>query len=164
MTIQGMSMVQAYDGKMGWSIQPFQGDLSAKKMNEEELKGAETQGDIGGELFDYAKKGSKVEFIGKDDMDGTEVLKLRLTKKDGNSTVYFFDASSYYIIREVSKFKFQDKEQEGKTEFSNFITVDGYTMAHSISSDLQGEMIIEKLEINPKVEDAIFAMPAETKK
>src|SRR5437762_7921749 len=32
MSFQGMSMVQAYDGTIGWSINPFSGKKDAEKM------------------------------------------------------------------------------------------------------------------------------------
>ena len=163
MTIQGMSMVQAYDGKTGWYIQPFQGDLAPHKMNEQQVKDMDDQKDAGGDLFDYAQKGNKIEFIGKDDMDGTEVLKLKVTKKDGDVDTYFFDSQTYMIMKVSSKVKVQDKEMEQETEFSNYKTVDGYTFAHAISSGMMGEMKIEKLEINPAVDDKIFALPANAK-
>ena len=162
MTIQGMSMVQAYDGKTGWYIQPFQGDLSAHKMNEEQVKEMDDQKDAGGDLFEYAQKGNKIELLGKDDMDGTEVFKLKLTKKDGDVDTYYFDSQSYMIIKVTSKVKVQDKEMEQETEFSNYKTVDGYTFAHSINSGM-GEMKIDKMEINPSVDDKIFALPANAK-
>lgn len=163
MTIQGMSMVQAFDGKIGWYIAPFQGDLSAHKMNENDSKELADDVDAGGELYDYQKKGNKLEFLGKDDMDGTEVFKLKVAKKNGNIETYFFDAQTYLLLKVTSKVMVQDKEMESETEFSNYKTVDGFTFPHSATASMQGEMKIEKLEINPVVEDKIFAVPADAK-
>ena len=40
--------------------------------------------------MDYKAKGSKIELVGKDDMEGTEVYKLKLTTKDGKEKTMFF--------------------------------------------------------------------------
>ena len=43
MTFQGMTMVQAYDGKSGWQVQPFMGKTEPEPMNEQDLKAMEDQ-------------------------------------------------------------------------------------------------------------------------
>ncbi|HSN87003.1 MAG TPA: hypothetical protein VL025_09615, partial [Thermoanaerobaculia bacterium] len=43
MTFQGMTMIQAYDGKSGWQVQPFMGKTEPEPMNEQEQKAMEDQ-------------------------------------------------------------------------------------------------------------------------
>jgi hypothetical protein len=60
-TVQGKSIISAYDGKSGWTINPMQ---SAKKeaepMTPEQLRDMEAQADLDGPLVDWKAKGHKV--------------------------------------------------------------------------------------------------------
>jgi hypothetical protein len=84
LSFQGMTMVQACDGTTGWSINPFSGKKDAEKMTAEELKEAIENSEFEGKLFNYKEKGSKVELMGKEDMEGSEAYKIKVTTKDGD--------------------------------------------------------------------------------
>ena len=59
---------------------PFQGQTAPEAKTAEELAEAQDNLDAQGELIDYAAKGHKVELIGKEDVEGTECFKLKVTK------------------------------------------------------------------------------------
>src|SRR5436189_4871431 len=52
-TIQGLVGTSAYDGKIGWKIQPWQGKKDAEAMGEGELKGIIDESDFDGPLVNY---------------------------------------------------------------------------------------------------------------
>src|SRR5437773_8294269 len=56
-TLQGMTAIQAYDGKEGWKISPFQGRKDAEKMSVDESKSLIEDAEIEGPLFDWKAKG-----------------------------------------------------------------------------------------------------------
>src|SRR5262249_49807063 len=64
-TIQGMTAVQAYDGKTGWQIQPFGGRKDPEMMGEDDLRDFVEQADFYGPLVDYQQKGNRIEYLGK---------------------------------------------------------------------------------------------------
>ena len=170
-TIQGMTMVSAYDSKSktGWYTNPMSGDKTAQKMNQEQTTEMEDIGDmIVGPLTNYKEKGGTIEFIGKDDMEGTEVLKLMLTKKNKDVVYYFLDASSYLILKESSKTKFQDKEIESETYYSNYKTINGVTLATTTEQksggQLQEQISMDKVEIDVPMDETLFVLPADAKK
>lgn len=165
--IQGMKMVQALDGDSGWKIMPFQGKTDPERMSEEEVRSTKEQADYTGDLYDYKGKGSVVEMLGKEDMEGTETIKLKVTKKNGDVKYIYLDATSFLPLKETSKQKYADKEVEMSTINSNFQTVDGITMPFTVEirggDDEQAggqAMTFEKIEVNPAVDAQIFAMPA----
>jgi hypothetical protein len=167
MTFQNMTMLEVYDSKTksGWYIQPMQGDKNAQKMeSEQETEFAEEAESLIGPLTNYKEKGQSIELIGKEDMEGTEVYKIMLTKKNKNVAYYFIDASTYMVLKESSKTKFQDKEIEAESYFSNYKTFDGVTLATTEEDKQGGELItqthMEKVEVNAPVDDALFLMPA----
>ncbi len=161
---QGMKMIQAIDGSDGWQINPFGGKKDAERMNPEQIRESQDQTDIAGNLFNYKEKGSTVEYLGKEDMEGTDTYKLKLTKKTGDIKYYYIDASSYLILKETTKRKFEDKEVEGENIMSNYKKVDGvmfpFTMEAREKDAAQGQAInMETVEVNPKIDESMFKMP-----
>ena len=164
-TMQGMTMKQAYDGSTGWQIMPFGGSKDPEKMNEEQTSQMKEQAQFEGRLVNYKDKGSIVELLGKEDMEGTEVYKIKLTEKDSSVTINYLDANSYLLLKEIGKRKIKEKEITIETVLGDYRSEDGYLMFHSIEtkSDV-GEMgsqkvTVEKAEFNMDVQDDIFKMP-----
>ncbi|MCX6292461.1 MAG: hypothetical protein NT126_11960 [Bacteroidetes bacterium] len=164
--IQGMKMIQSLDGDSGWYINPFGGKTDPERMSPEEVSASKEQADFTGPLYDYKSKGSTVESLGKEDMEGTDTYKLKVTKKNGDVSYIFLDATSYFQLKETTKHKFKDKEIESATISSNYKSVDGIMFPFSFEQrgsgeDSQGQaMNMESIEVNPVIDDAIFKMPA----
>jgi outer membrane lipoprotein-sorting protein len=167
-TIQGMTGVQAFDGKTGWSVMPFMGKKDPEAMSADEVKQAADQADMDGMLVDYKDKGHQVEYAGKEDVEGTPAYKLKVTKKNGDVADVYLDAESYLEIKQAGKTKMRGQEIEGETTFGDFKTVDGLVFPFSIEQKAKGmpagmTMTISKIEVNPTVEGSRFAMPAAEK-
>lgn len=163
--IQGMKMVNALDGDSGWNVVPFSGKMDPERMNPEEVKQSKKQADFTGDLYDYQAKGNTVEYLGKEDMEGTDTYKLKVTRKNGDVVYMYLDATSYLSLKETTKQKFQDKEIESVTLMSNYKDVDGIKFPFTIEvrgseQDAMGQaMTFDTIEVNPVIEDAIFKMP-----
>ena len=63
-SIQGMTGINAYDGKGGWKIEPWQGKRDPESLGEEEMHGILDDADFDGPLVNYLAKGNKVEYQG----------------------------------------------------------------------------------------------------
>jgi outer membrane lipoprotein-sorting protein len=164
-TIQGMTGIQAYDGKSGWSVMPFMGKTEPEAMSDEDMRQAEDQADMDGMLVDYKEKGHQVELIGKEDVEGTPAYKLKVTKKNGDVVNVYIDAESYMDIKESGKVKARGQEIESQTTFGDFKKVDGLIFPYSIEQKPQGApagmvIAISKIEVNPTVDASRFAKPA----
>ncbi len=160
LTIQGMTMIQAVNGDKGWKVVPFQGNPEPQPMTPEEVKMMASQLDLTGDFYDYKAKGNQIEYVGTDDMEGTEVYKLKVTKKNGTVLYHYLDKSTYYDLKQTQKVTVQDKEMESATTYSNYKKTNiGLVMPFTMSGDMSGEMQWTSIEINPKVEESIFNMP-----
>src|SRR5258708_31519542 len=166
-TIQGMTGTQAFDGTTGWALLPFAGNKDPQKMTEDQLKEIRSDADFDGPTFDYKVKGNKVEYVGKEDIEGTPTYKLHVTTKDGKESNDYFDAETYLMIRSDGMRNMQRRDLEIVTTFGDYKTVEGIMIAHSMEShvkrkeSLGGQALsIAKIEMNPKVDKAMFAMPA----
>jgi outer membrane lipoprotein-sorting protein len=168
MNFQGMSFIQAYDGTTGWSINPFSGKKDAEKMPAEEVKDMKENAEWEGQLINYKDKGFNVELIGKEDMEGSEAYKIKLTDKDADVTYYFLDATTYLIIKQSAKRKFKEKEITQEQYPGNYQAVEGIMFPMSIEIKTAGQDqsqkgTFTKVELNVDVDDAIFKMPEGTK-
>lgn len=166
--VQDQVIVQAFDGKQGWSIDPFAGYQGGKKniqpMGPDETKEFAEQADMDGPLVDYAKKGHKVEYAGQESVDGSPAYKLKVTLKNGTITTMFLDADAYLDVKDSTKTKLRDTEVETDIIYSDFKEVGGLIIAHSMEIKPKGapegqKMIFEKIELNVPVDAARFVMP-----
>ncbi|MEW6364469.1 MAG: hypothetical protein AB1714_07505 [Acidobacteriota bacterium] len=162
-TIQGKTLVQAYDGEAGWQIIPFMGSTDPEKMPEEELKQWKEQSDLDGPLVDYKAKGHTVELMGKEDLEGSPAYKLKLTLKDGDMKYVYVDAENYLTLKETTKTKREGTEIEVDSYFGDFKPVEGVMFPHSIDNRVQGnsvgQMVVDKIEVGAAMDDGIFKMP-----
>ncbi|HEY3250730.1 MAG TPA: hypothetical protein VGK25_06385 [Ignavibacteria bacterium] len=162
---QGNASVQAFDGTTAWEINPWSGKKEADKMPAEGVKDMREMADIDGPLVNYKQKGYTAELMGKDDMEGSEVYKIRLTDKDGDIRYFYLDSQTYLILKETKKRKIKEKETESETYYGNYQPIEGgVIMAMSMEfkqpgSDQSQKGTIEKTEVNTDVDDSIFKMP-----
>lgn len=142
----------------GWNYMPFQGQTTPEPMTAEQVKTGADQLDIQGDLLDYATKGHKVELQGKEDIDGTEAFKLKVTHKNGNENVHYIDPATYYIIRTVSKLKVDGQEVEQKMNLSNYKKLpEGITIPFTMeSTTIPAPINISKVEVNVAIPDSVF--------
>ena len=168
-TIQGMTATQAFDGSNGWMVMPFQGKKDAVKMPEDMVKAFRDEADFDGPMIDYKTKGNKVEYIGKEDVQGSPAYKLKVTTKSGAESMVFLDADSSLPIRIEGKRKMQGTDVETETTIGDYKQVDGLMFPFSIESHPKGKpagqsIAIEKVEINSKIDAASFVMPKAAEK
>ncbi|MEO8795764.1 MAG: PepSY domain-containing protein [Daejeonella sp.] len=164
-TLQGMTGSQVITDKGGWMFMPFQGQQKPEPTPAEEVKASQVDLDLASPLVDYSKKGHQVTYLGEEDMDGTQVYKLRLDTKDGVAITYYVDAETGYIIKSSTKKKIGEKETNTVVLLSNYKkTDDGYVFPYTFEQSAEGAgkiMInLSKIEINVPVDESIFVMPA----
>jgi outer membrane lipoprotein-sorting protein len=168
-TFQGMTGVQAFDGTTGWSVMPFMGKTDPEAAPEEEAKKMQEQANMDGLLMDYKDFGRTVELVGKEDLEGTPVYKLKVTQKSGDIVYLYIDADQYMLLKQAGKTKVRGQEIESETVFGDFKTVDGLVFPHSIEQKMPGghggmTMTISKIELNPDVAGSRFTMPPAAEK
>jgi len=155
LTIMGMQNYQFLTTTEGWAYWPIQGQQKPEAMTADDVKESASDLDLQ-PLIDYKLKGSTAVLIGKEDVEGTECYKIKFTPKVGKSKTFFIDPSNYEIIRSVDKSMANGQEQDQATDYSNFQKLpEGITVPMNINSP-NGPVSIKKVEVNPKIDDAIF--------
>jgi outer membrane lipoprotein-sorting protein len=164
-TIQGLTAVQAYDGKNAWQIMPFMGKKEAELMSADEAKEVEEMADLDGPLVDYKSKGHQVELLGKEKVEGTDAYKLKVSLKNGDVQTVYIDADSYLEIKDETKRTVRGSEQVVESSIGDYKDVGGIFFPFAIENGLKGspqkqKLTITKIELNVPADDSIFKMPA----
>ena len=155
-SVMGLTGYQIITPTAGWNFMPFQGQTSPEPMTADELKQSADDLDVQGKLIDYKSKGNTVEYLGKDDVEGTECFKLKITSKAGNIETVFIDPKSYYIVRSVAKRTANGQESDVPTDLSNYKKLpEGIVVPFSITLPF-GEMVISKAEVNKQIDESTF--------
>ena len=156
----GTKIVQCFTDKGGWAINPMAGASTPQAMPEDVYNSGKGQLNIGGPLFDYAAKGSKIELFGKDG----NAYKIKLTSKENVESVYLIDSTTFLPVSMTSKGKMQDQDVDIITKFSDFRKTDlGYMIPYAIDLDIGGQftltIAVQKVELNKTIDPAVFEMP-----
>lgn len=167
-SLQGMTAINAFDGKTGWKIEPWNGKKDPEALGEEEMKSIVEDADFDGPLVDYKRKGNKVESLGIDKFEGTDTYKLKVTKSNGDVYVYYLDTDFYMPIKVDTKRVVRGEEREYETALADYKLVNGWYLAYSVEVNAKGrsdkaKYVYEKIEANVSLDDSRFAMPRTAK-
>jgi hypothetical protein len=154
--IMGTANYQILTPEKGYMFFPIQQMTEPKELDAETVAMGQSQLDIQGGLFNYKEKGSTIELVGKDKVDGAEAYKLKVTMKSGKSVMYFIDTKTNRILKTAGKMSIQGQETDVETTFSDYKqNADGYWFAYTTTTP-QGPLSFDKIESNVKVDETIF--------
>jgi outer membrane lipoprotein-sorting protein len=163
-TFQGMTGMQVCDGSMAWSVMPFMGKKDPEPMTADETKNMLDQADFDGPIVDYKDKGNQIELMGKEQVEGADAYKLKVTPKSGDVRYVYLDAESFLEVKIESKRTMRGTEVESESILGDYREEGGMMMPHSIENRPKGapagqKMTIDKVELNVDIPDTQFAMP-----
>ncbi|GAB2539737.1 hypothetical protein [Rhodanobacter koreensis] len=166
-TIQGLTQIQAWDGKNAWQISPFQGRRDPEKMSGDDAKSLSDDAAIGGPLVDWQAQGSKLEYLGTEDIDGTEAHKLKVTRSNGDIEYVYLDPDHFLEIRTTTDQIVRGTHVETVADYGDYEQVNGVYFPFSISLSSKGagpfdkqQITIEKADANVAMDDTLFTFPA----
>jgi hypothetical protein len=162
-SLQGMTGINAWNGSVGWKIDPFQGKKDPESLSEDEMRGIVEDADFDEPLINYKDKGNKVEYVGTDQIEGTDVYKLKVTLKSGDVRTYYMDADTFVPIKMEEKRTVRGTETEYETNLGDYKEVNGWFMPFAYESGVKGQdkgkITYEKIEANVPIDDSRFVKP-----
>jgi hypothetical protein len=163
-TLQGMTAVQAFDGKEGWKISPFQGRKDPERMSADDVKELMEDAEMDGPLVDWKEKGSTLEYLGTEDVDGTQAYKIKVTRKNGDVNFVYLDPDHFLEIRILTQRVQQGALVETETDLGDYEKINGVFVPTSIDAGSKGDsdkqkIVIDKAEGNVPVDDSTFHFP-----
>ena len=173
---KGQKAVQVYDGTNGWKLRPFLNRLTVEPFSAEEMKIASMQSELDGPIVDYAAKGTRIELDGIEKVEDRDTYKLKLTLKNGEVTHVWVDARTFL----EAKLEGQPRRLDGTAHpvevyYRDYRNVNGLeipflleTRVLAVGRNALGvrdtpvppeKALIEKVEVNPKFDAALFSRP-----
>src|SRR5881396_4261155 len=147
-TLQGMTQIEAYDGKEGWKISPFQGRKDPEKMSADDVKSLMEDAEIDGPLVDWKAKGSVVDYLGTEDVDGTPAYKVKVVRKNGDVNFVYLDPDHFLKIRILTQRIKHGAQEEVETDVGDYEKIGGVFVPFSIEAGRKGDPDKQKIVID----------------
>ena len=135
-TLQGLTMVRAWDGQEGWESRP----CSAARIRGACLRtkaGIDRDCRHRRSARGQCQQGLPCQYLGTEDVDGTEAHKLKLTAKDGDVQYVYLDPDYFLVIRVLYQRSVRGAQVEVETDLGNY-EVDGVYFPFSIDAGPKG--------------------------
>jgi hypothetical protein len=161
----GQTALQIYDGAQGWKVRPFLNRHEVETFTKEELDGAANQADLDGFLIDSAAKGTKVELVNVERVEGSEAYKLKLTLKNNHVLHVWVDAHSFLEVKiEGAPRRLDGRYHQVDVFLRDYRSVGGLKIPHLLETRVQGvprseKIQVEKVTVNAPLAEALFARP-----
>jgi len=156
---------QVYDGTQGWKVRPFLGRNEAEPFTADEAKSAADAAELDGPLIDYASKGTKVEALGTEFIEGHRTYVLKLTMKDNSSRRVWIDATNFLELKiDGDPRKLDSRMHNVAIFYRDYRKESGLVMPHTFETVVTGvketrKMKIDRVTVNQPEDDALFAKP-----
>jgi outer membrane lipoprotein-sorting protein len=163
-TMPAGKAVQAFDGTTAWIINPMLGIDTPQPVPGPAADLAKNSADFDGALLNYKAKGSVIELVGSEKLDGKDVYHLKVTMKDGPVQHYLLDATTGIELRTTADVELGNgQKQTLTTDMTNYKQVEGIMLPHTVTQSVAGRTVlqwtIDTVEFNSVPDDSIFRMP-----
>jgi hypothetical protein len=158
--------VRAFDGKDGWKMHPAKtGGPEVQSFDADELKYAQEGEGFDGLLIDADAKGITIALEGAEPVEGHKAYRLRITSPAGVVRHAWVDAKSFLDV----KYDRMVRNRVGQYNtvavyYRDYQKIEDVKLPMTIetsagSAKNADRMVIERVAINPPLEDRIFARP-----
>lgn len=163
MTMQGQTVIQAYDGQTVWAINPMMGSTTPQAIQGPPADAVKSQSLFDGPLVGYKDRGDTLEVVGPADVAGARTWKLKLTRQDGKAMYIYLDADTGLEKQWSATMEQGGMTMEIDTIMSDHQPVDGIQVARTmrtlVGGQAMGALTVSSVEFNVPIEDAVFSMP-----
>ncbi len=164
-TFGGKNAVQVYDGKQGWKLRPFLNRDDVEPFKPDELESAASAAEFDGLLVDHVAKGTRIEVLGTEKVEGKENYKLAVTLANGTRRLLWVDATTF-LETKVSgdPRKLDGKPHQVAVYSRDYRTVNGLKIPFVQETVVEGvkqghKMVVKEVSVNPALPDSLFAKP-----
>jgi hypothetical protein len=166
-----------FNGTAGWKVRPYLNRLEVESFTADELKLASMQAELDGPLVDYAAKGTRIELAGMEKVEDRDTYNLKLTLSDGRETHVWIDAQTFLEAKiEGQPRRLDGVEHQVEVYYRDYRMVSGLQIPFVLETRVlplastsatrirenpvrPEKIVIEKVEINPKLDAALFSKP-----
>jgi hypothetical protein len=137
---------------------------TVQSMTDADLRNIFDEADFDGPFVDYKSKGNHIELVGKDEVEEKPAYKLKLTNRNGEISYFFFDASTFSLLKCQGNRQMDGKDIPWVTFFHDYREVAGLHYPFQIQYAEPGTenshtITADKIEINVPISEVRFAKP-----
>jgi hypothetical protein len=162
----GQKSMRVFDGTRGWRLKPNRdGSLDAQPYSPQDLEFARQAQGIDGPLIDYKAKGVTVESVTVEDIEGRKTYRLHVQAPAGALHDVWIDAKTFLDVK-YDRTSYRATGDPGivSVVYRDYKTIDGLQIPSVLEIGGGGgrptaRMVIEKVALNPPLDDKIFTRP-----
>lgn len=185
-----ISIVTAFDGKVGWWADQHKGVQEPNTVSNDQLKLLQEQAEhqFAKSYGELQASGNTIELIGREAVEGKPCYKIRFKSTGGQIRFVYYDAESYLVVRTDDIVSMKDKkERHLTTSIGDYRSIDGILFPHAFKVDAamtsafasaenlplpfvfferkkdSTTSTVKTIEINPRIDDSLFQIPSTSK-
>src|SRR2546421_12561750 len=89
-------------------------------MSADDVKPLMEGAEIDGPLVNWKEKGSTLEYLGREDVDGTSAYKIKVVRKNGDVSFVYLDPDHFLEIRILTQRGRHGAQEEVETDVSDY--------------------------------------------
>ncbi len=157
----GKKEIRAYDGRDAWVVSQAQSP-AARDLSGPAAAGLIAAAELVSSLAHGRRPGRQIELVGRESVDGASCYRVDLTFAGGMVQRWFLDAESFLPVRTDVEFKDGDRVSVEHWLYDDYREVGGVKLPYYVEKEerlFTRTWSLERVEINPPLEDALFARP-----
>jgi hypothetical protein len=163
----GETAIQCTTADGGWKLTPYLGRTTAEMMTETEYRETADTADPYGPLYNYAARGSEVDYLGSEQVDGRDTYKLKVTLSRGGVRWLYLDAGSALEVKLETMRTISGRQRRVETFYHDWQLVDGLLISRRLETQTDGFteshfLTVDSVQVNPLLDDSRFVMPTST--
>ncbi len=144
------------DGHNGWSIQPWTQSLVPQPLNQSSRWRLQIMAQPWrNDLLDPA---AKLEYLGTEELDGSDCYKLQSRHRDGSIWTYFVDPDLGLLVKLSVEALINGEEVQWNATFGNYERIEGILLPMVLDTST-GLLLVDRYELNPTLDAGMFAPP-----
>jgi len=155
-------VLEAFNGKTGWTIDPWQEILYPRDLKKAEINVFYQKAEFFTPFYNYKKRGFEVQLMDNEEVDGMEMIVLKLKRNNGMEEKWYLAPDTYLEYKCESYWVDFAYPVPAEAYFDDFRTVNDVVLPFFIERTFwQRDRIlqIENIEFNINVDETIFEMP-----
>ena len=167
----GERSLRVFDGKRGWKVRPSRdGSPDVQPFTPQELRFAQEAIVIDSPLIDPDDRRVAVELDGVDQVEGRRAYRLIVRTPSGQRHNVWVDAQTFLDIKyDRTSYNAAGVATTVSVYYRDYHNVDGLQIPSTIETGFgagkpHDTMVIEKVAVNPPLDDRLFARPGMPKR
>lgn len=160
----GNTIIQAYDGKKAWMVNPLTGSKEKRNLPDEAKEQFMQIFDfLYSPITKYGEPNYSFEYLGKETIDDKNYITIKITDKDSDVSTLYIDEITNWFYKLVAEVKKEDETNTIEYVFEEKTKVGGAIVPSVIELKVNGNTVMvfnfDEYEINTPLDDKIFEKP-----